>query len=43
MFDLFAPPAYENGEGGGGEIKLNVYHGAITHECYFCGDLSRDI
>jgi len=30
-----APQGYENGDGGGGEFRLEVESGKITHESYF--------
>ena len=30
-----APQGYENGDGGGGEFRLDVESGKITHESYF--------
>jgi hypothetical protein len=34
LADQLATPHYEDGEGGGGEIRLNVSTGSIVHEAY---------
>ena len=35
LADQLAPPGYEDGDGGGGEVRLNVNTGSITHESYY--------
>ena len=35
LADELAPPGYEDGDGGGGEVRLNVNTGSITHESYY--------
>lgn len=35
LADELAPSGYEDGDGGGGEIRLHVDTGSITHQAYF--------
>jgi hypothetical protein len=35
LADELAPAGYEDGDGGGGEIRLHVDTGSITHQAYF--------
>lgn len=35
LCDAVAPDGYENGDGGGGEVRLSVEAGTIVHRSYY--------